>query len=236
MGRGLSQGKDIVMRKPNNDTLMLECIHKGYCKALSMIQKPGFANDKSDAVKNRLLSKKFVVEVSRRIHKKIFEGNHELNVIEVNDKGGTTPGEWLVDACITEGKKRAEFISKVIFAMESESGTDEPAFNEDFAKLVHVKASHKLYLNGLDRPTSEKTDDYIKDRLEYAKQFMNEEDADTFYFGFWPSPGKIKSRARESSIWKEFEQYPHLNKIHLYKFTQKDFHLIGKRQGRLTQK
>ena len=225
------------MRKLN-DTLLLECVHKGYCKALSMVGRHGFASDKSDHVKNRLLSKKFVVEVSRRIHKNIFEGNHELNVIEVDDKGGTTSGEWLVDACITEGKKRAEFISKIVFAMESESGTDKQAFNEDFAKLVHVKASYKLYLNGLDQPNPQKTEDYIEDRLEYAKQCLNKEDVGTFYFGFWPSPGKFKSRARESStsIWKEFGQHPHLNKIHLYKFAQKDFHLIGKRRGRLTQK
>ena len=234
--RGLSQGKGYRMHTLN-DILLLECVHQGYCKALSMIQESGFASDKSDAVKNRLLSKKFVAEVSGRIHKKIFEGNHDLNVIEVNKKGETTPGEWLVDACITEGKRRRrEFIRKIVFAMESESGTDTPAFNEDFAKLVHVKASYKLYLNGLDQPKPQKTEDYIEERLEYAKQFMNEEDADTFYFGFWPSPGKFKSRARESSIWKEFEQYPHLNKIHLYKFAQKDFHLIGKRRGRLTQK
>ena len=224
------------MRKLN-DTLLLECVHKGYCKALSMVGRPGFAGGKQGR-ENRLLSKKFVWEVGKNIHKKIFDEKYDLNVIKVDDKGEKESGEWLVDACITEGKKkRREFIREIVFAMESESGTDTPAFNEDFAKLVHVKASYKLYLNGLDQPKPQKTKDYIEERLEYAKQFMNEEDADTFYFGFWPSPGKFKSRARESSsIWKEFEQYPHLNSIHLYKFAQRDFHLIGKRRGRLTQK
>ena len=224
------------MRKLN-DTLLLECVHEGYCTALSMVGRPGFAGGKQGQ-ENRLLSAKFVWEVSNNIHGEIFDEKYYLNVIKVDDNGKKKPGEWLVDACITEGKKRKEFIRKIVFAMESESGIDTKAFNEDFAKLVHVKAAHKLYLNGLNQKTPRGVENYIKTRLEYAKQCLNKEDVGTFYFGFWPSPGKFKSRARESStsIWKEFGQHPHLNKIHLYKFAQKDFHLIGKRRGRLTQK
>ena len=216
-----------------DDKLLLKSIWKGYCTARGMVEKQGFSDEERDRG-NRLLSAKFVWEVSKNIHEDIFNKKYDLHVIKVRNNGEKESGEWLVDACITEGKKRKEFIRQIIFAMESESGTDIQAFNEDFAKLAHVKASHKLYLNGLDRKTPKKAEAYIEERLEYAKQCLNEEDPETFYFGFWPSPGKFKSGARESSIWKEIkqtQQYRHLNQIHLYKFAQKDFHLIGKKSG-----
>ena len=220
------------MRKFNG-TFLLECIRQGYCTARSMVGQTGFAGGKQGQ-ENRLLSKKFVWEVSTNIHQKIFDKKYDLHAIKVDDKGEKESGEWLVDACITKGKKRAEFIRKIVFAMESESGTDKPAFNEDFAKLVHVKSSYKLYLNGLDQPTPQKTKDYIEGRLEYAKPFLNKEDADTFYFGFWPSPGKLKSGARESSIWKEIikrpRKYQHLDQIRLYKFTQGSFQQVQEEQ------
>ena len=224
-----------------NDKLLLECIHKGYCTALSMVGKRRF-DDEEKGRGNRLLSKKFVWEVSKNIQLGIFSNkDYYLYVVEIDDEGNRIkvdgenkkkPGGWLVDACITEGKKRKEFIRKIVFAMESESGIDKPAFNEDFAKLVHVKASHKLYLNGLNQPNPQKTEAYIEERREYAEQFMNEEDADTFYFGFWPSPGKLDGE----SAWKQLKKYEHLDEIRLYKFNQKRFSLIGKRRGRLTQK
>ena len=94
------------MRKLN-DTLLLECVHEGYCKALSMVRKPKF-DDKEKGRGNRLLSKKFVWEVSKNIHKKIFDEKYDLNAIEVDDRGEKESGEWLVDACITKGKKREE--------------------------------------------------------------------------------------------------------------------------------
>ena len=109
--------------------------------------------------------------------------------------------------------------------MESESGADRQAFNEDFAKLVHVKASHKLYLNGLNHKTRKGAEAYIRKRLEYAKQFLNKEDADELYFGFWPSPEKLDKESR-SSAWKQLKKFPHLDQIHLYKFTQGNFEQI----------
>ena len=189
------------------DDKLLTSIWEGY-PARSMVRKPKFAEEQGRG--NRLLSKKFVWEVSKNIQQGIFnnkeyylhvvEIDDEGNRIEVDDKDKKKPGGWLVDACITEGKKKEKFISKIVFAMESESGTDEPAFNEDFAKLVHVKASYKLYLNGLDQPKPQKTKTYIERRRKYAEQcmgqrFLNEEDADTFYFGFWPSPGKLDGKS-----------------------------------------
>lgn len=211
------------MRKLN-DTLLLECVHEGYCTALSMVGRPGFAGGKQGQ-ENRLLSAKFVWEVSNNIHGEIFDEKYYLNVIKVDDNGKKKPGEWLVDACITEGKKRKEFIRKIVFVMESESGIDTKAFNEDFAKLVHVKAAHKLYLNGLNQKTRKGVEKYIKTRLAYAKQFLNKEDEDTLYFGFWPSPGKLGNESR-SSAWKQLKKFPHLNKIHLYKFTQGNFNQV----------
>ncbi len=205
-----------------NDTLLLECVDEGYCTARSKVGKPGFAGGKQGR-ENRLLSAKFVEEVSKNIHNRIFDEKYDLNVIKVVDgKDKKKAGEWLVDSCITAGKKRKEFIRRIIFAMESESGTDKQAFNEDFAKLVHVKASYKLYLNGLNQKTRKGVEKYIKTRLAYAQQFLNKEDEDTLYFGFWPSPGKLGNESR-SSAWKQLKQFPHLNKIHLYKFTQGNF-------------
>lgn len=211
-----------------DDKLLLKSIWEGYRKARSLVRKPKFANEKRGQG-NRLLSAKFVWEVSHNIHQDIFSKKYGLNVIEVDDQGKKKSGEWLVDACITEGRKRKEFISKIVFAMESESGTDKQAFNEDFAKLVHVKAPYKLYLNGLDRKNLERTNDYIERRLKYAEQclndaeqFLNEENADTFYLGFWPSPGKLDGK----SAWKQLKKYKHLDKIHLYKFTQGSFQQV----------
>lgn len=204
-----------------DDKLLLESIWKGYCTALGMVEEPGFS-DKKRGRGNRLLSARFVAEVSNNIHRELFGGKYDLNVIEVHDNGEKESGEWLVDACITEGKKRKEFIRRIIFAMESESGVDRQAFNEDFAKLVHIKASHKLYLNGLNHKTRQGAEDYIKKRLEYAEQFLNEEDADTFHFGFWPSPGKLVNESRPSA-WKQLKKFKHLDQIHLYKFTQGNF-------------
>ena len=205
-----------------DDSLLLECVHKGYRTARNKVGKLRFADGKQGR-ENRLLSAKFVEDVSKNIHKKIFDEKYDLNVIKVVDgKDKKESGEWLVDACITVGKKRKEFIRKIIFAMESESGVDTQAFNEDFAKLVHIKAPHKLYLNGLNQKTPKGAKGYIKKRLEYAKQFMNEEDADTLYFGFWPSPGKLGNESC-SSAWKQLRKFPHLDQIHLYKFTQGNF-------------
>ena len=88
--------------------------------------------------------------------------------------------------------------------------------------MVHVKAPYKLYLNGLNQKTLRGTNGYIKERLENAKQFLNEEDADTFYFGFWPSPGKLGGK----SAWKQLKKYKHLDKIYLDKLTQGSFQQI----------
>jgi len=204
-----------------DDKLLLESIWAGYREALSMVGKPGFAGGKQGQ-ENRLLSAKFVWEVSKNIHRDIFNKKYDLHVIKVRDDGEKESGEWLVDACITEGKKRKEFIRKIIFAMESESGADRQAFNEDFAKLVHVKASHKLYLNGLNHKTRQGSEDYIRKRLKYAEQCLSEEDPKSFYFGFWPSSEKLSKESR-SSVWKQLKKFKHLDQIRLYKFTQGNF-------------
>ena len=73
------------MRKLN-DTLLLERVHEGYCTALSMVGRPGFAGGKQGQ-ENRLLSAKFVWEVSNNIHGEIFDEKYYLNVIKVDDNG-----------------------------------------------------------------------------------------------------------------------------------------------------
>ena len=128
---------------------LLRCIRCGYRKA-----KARAADDVP-----RTSSARFVYEVAKQIHTSHFKG-HCLRTIEVADSAKRIGGEWLVDACITKQKgfpnphnreKPISFIHRIVFAMESESHTGTREFNTDFAKLLHLNANVKLYLNGISQ-------------------------------------------------------------------------------------
>ena len=106
--------------------------------------------------------------------------------------------------------------------MESESNTGIRAFNDDFAKLVHLNGKYKLYLNGLNHKTHEGMRNYISSRCEYLEEFLNRTHPQgEFYLGFWPSPAKPKTTDSSiDSIWRRLQcgEWCHLNEIRLWKF------------------
>ena len=197
---------------------MLGCIRQGFRQALSGTDAIVENYRKSAASR---LSSKFVSEVANVIHASIFP-DRNLQVIGVNDDGGKLPGEWLLDACITEDTDG--FKDRVIFAMESESDTSKREFDRDFAKLVHVNAATKLYLNGLNQLTNDGVETYIKDRIEYAEEVLRRtRSSGQWFIAFWPSPGKL--RRTETSAWQCLPS--HLAEVRLFEFRGKFVEVNG---------
>ena len=190
---------------------MLDCIRHGYGRALS---RTGAIVEKHCLSAASRLSSKFVAEVAKAIKSGIFPDQH-LHVIRVDEDGNKLPGEWLLDACITDDTED-EFKDRVIFAMESESHTSKRAFDEDFAKLVHVNAAVKLYLNGLNQQSSDGVDAYIESRRDYAEKVIKRtHSSGQWFLGFWPSPGKLTG-ADNTSAWQCLPT--HLREIRLFEF------------------
>ena len=186
----------------------LDCVEHGFRKAKS--QTSSILQCYASSVASRL-SSKFVYEVMNSIHSQCFR-EYERRVISVCDNGKKCPGEWLVDGCITE--ENDGFIERIVFAMESESNTSKAAFDEDFAKLVHLKASFKLYLNGLDQTTEAGMHRYMEQRRDYAASILRKTSHPAnLLMGFWPSPAKFKGHV---SAWEALPE--HLDAVHLWEF------------------
>ncbi|MYH17030.1 MAG: hypothetical protein F4149_17840 [Gammaproteobacteria bacterium] len=208
------------------DQELLRSIQDGFKRALKQTDR--ILRSEASLAGTGLLSAKFVYEVSNEVHESIEPRPPRgrcLRVIEVRDCGKKKSGEWLVDACITEERCHAEtppFIDRIVFAMESESNTGQRAFDHDFAKLVHLNADYKLYLNGLSQTTCQGMCNYITRRCEYVETILNRvRPLGEFYFGFWPSPAKPRNGSCQSvSIWKDLlcGKWGHLNKIRLWRF------------------
>ena len=183
---------------------LLRCIDSGYRKA-----------KEHDGDDPKTASARFVHEVAKRIHETHFVG-YSLHTIGVEDSGKRTSGEWLVDACITKDVCLSNphhsgttlFTDSIVFAMESESHTGTPDFNTDFAKLLHLNATVKLYLNGINQ-SEEFMEKYMKLRRKYVEAILRTTPHDAqFFFGFWPSPAK--------GMWKSMPRY--LDKIRLWEW------------------
>ena len=173
---------------------------------------------------NSLKSAKFVSTVGDSIFNEFFKNpDYYLNVITVNDQGNKLPGEWLLNITITQNIQK--FRRKIILAVESESSTSIKAFNDNFAKLVHIRADNYIYLNGLDQKTERGKQNYIACRLSYAQNLLSAESYPSFYLGFWASPKKIKGY---KSIWSAIIEgkYAHLKKVELYKYQNDDFIIV----------
>ncbi|MDE0660921.1 MAG: hypothetical protein OXI79_14880 [Gammaproteobacteria bacterium] len=162
------------------------------------------------------LSSKFVYEVTKSIYLECLP-EYELHVISVDDRGDKRSGEWLLDGCITE--ESDGFIERIVFAMESESARSKAAFDEDFAKLIHVKSYFKLYLNGLRHKEEADMTRYMEHRLAYAASVLRKTShAGKLWLGFWPSPGKFRGRV---SAWEALPA--HLDAIYLWEFDGDQF-------------
>lgn len=207
------------------DRELLRSIEEGFDKALD-------ATESILGVKNRMtgpgrLSAKFVWEVGSAVHRRLLRRSPALRLraIEVDEFGEKKPGEWLVDACVTEDHGESanqRFIDRIVFAMESESHPGQTAFNVDFAKLLHLNARCRLYLNGLKQTTPEGMWDYMRRRRGYVEAILNRtRPCGEVYVGFWPSPAKPRnSDDPVDSIWRRLQggQWPHLNGIRLWRF------------------
>lgn len=142
-------------------------------------------------------------------------------------------GEWLLDivwceeACVESTrspkspKPESTFPSKLYGALECESSTNGNEFFTDFAKLVHVRSSIKLYLTGVTQKRPEAMADYICMRRRQAAQFLANtgvsSETEEWYLAFWPSPTGDVSR----SLWDELDKYPHLNGIQAFALDQR---------------
>lgn len=194
---------------------LLCAIHQGFVQASEQTNTILRAHGKSATTR---LSAKFVSDVAHSVGSTVFGQHDRPTVIGVDPDGIKTPGEWLVDACITVKNERG-FVERVVFAMESESDTSEHDFNVDFAKLIHLNASVKLYLNGVNQKTSDGMEDYIQRRICYASEILKRTRHNgQLFIGFWPSPGKLHGETCRTA-WKQFSKFPHLRKsIRLWEF------------------
>ena len=173
---------------------LLRCIRAGYRSARE------HTNDDPP----RRLSSRFVYEVAKAVHTSHFEG-HCLRTIKVADSAKRIRGEWLVDACITEQRHfknphnrdvPISFINRVVFAMESESHTGTPEFNTDFAKLLHLNAKVKLYLNGIDQ-SKRRAQHYMERRRGYAGAVRREGVVGMMLHRFLQKTEKLRTERRK---------------------------------------
>lgn len=129
-------------------------------------------------VKNREKSGRFIQRVSKNIFEEFYhKDSGHLNVIETNfGNEPNNPGEWLLDASITDVSPKLSSLPvyRVFYAIESESQTGWSDFIQDFAKIVHMKADHKLYLQGLNHRTMKGAEDHIERKLAYIKDWFFE--------------------------------------------------------------
>ena len=148
--------------------------------------------------------------------------------IEFSGDDEKRAGEWLLDivwceeTCADPASK-SKFPSKIVGALECESSTNAKEFFTDFAKLVHVRSSIKLYLAGVNHKLERNMTKYIRLRTGQAAQFLGNtgvsSETEEWYLAFWPSPMGDVSR----SLWDELDKYPHLNAIHAFALEHGDF-------------
>lgn len=209
-----------------NGKALLEAIQSGFNKALDAALSDGFKE-----CKHQHYSAKFVYEVSHAIYDKFYKPPEEksrdvilephLHVIGVDNNGIKESGEWMLDACITLGIQDTEhgktrFIKQILFALESESSTGWQNFYDDFAKIVHINAGCRLYLNGLNQKKEDNAKKYMRERLDEAASLVEQTKTPQMFFCFWPSPMQSQSNEK-MSFWKLLTKYPHL-KIYLYEY------------------
>lgn len=170
---------------------------------------------------NSSRSAHFSSQVGRRLSQ--LTPGTQLFQIDFDDSSQERkPGEWLLDAVLAE--LDGDFVKAVHVAMECESSTSMRGFAWDFGKLLNIKARKKLYLQGLNHSSSPGANKFVKERLEIATRLIQALDPEAkWFFGFWPSPEKVKSF---QSIWDSFgvsEQYDHLSLVRLFEFDRTSF-------------
>ena len=186
--------------------------------------------EKHPESKNSYRSAYFCYQVGLQLHS-VFQSRFpgrslERRQIEFSDDDEKRPGQWLLDivwcekTCADRASK-SKFPSKIYGALECESSTKTKEFFTDFAKLVHVRSSIKLYLAGVNHKPKGKMTDYIRMRSEQAARFLGNAgigaETEEWYLAFWPSPISNVSR----SLWDELDKYPHLNEVQAFALDQR---------------
>lgn len=215
---------------------LMECVQEGFESALefrhSEKSKELFDNREFGA-RNKLFSSVFVSEVSTNVRNNLANlfpmgSGLKCKFINVGMEGKRKSGEWLLDMCVVETEEfsteyrrgretKVRVFEKMLFAMESEADTSAKSFAEDFAKLLVVDSSHKLYLNGVDQRKPAGLCSYIQSRNRLASNILKRNrKPSSFYMGYWPSPGQPSWKER--SLWDCLEKHEHLNKIRLFRY------------------
>jgi hypothetical protein len=209
---------------------------------LSLLIKNAFSTavgDKDELKSNTLRSAKFIECVAKNIfeHLLVSEQNNNSNLYVQKvkaDGSGKLSGEWLLDAVIREDiiitdraikNSQTRFVSKILWAIESESHTSLNSMAEDFGKLAVVRSANYLYLNGLNQ-THQKALNYIKRRLSTIESLIDRlptifQDGN-LYYGFWPTPGKAQGYA---SYW-DADYKMLLKMVKLYFYDNGSFHEV----------
>jgi len=173
---------------------------------------------------NQIKSATFVSKLALQIeHLVVNEGRIKTLVQKVDDYGNKMKGEWLFDAAIVEVEerktdyrnRRGNYIKRIIWAIESEFSTNIEDFLRDFSKLIHVKADHYLYINGVNQAGKDYRGNYIKAQIQLAREIVKDAVKTDFYIGFVPSPGKNKKQGK--SIWDSYDLKELLKWIHVEK-------------------
>ena len=204
---------------------LIDALNKALVESLSW---KGY--EKYPKSKNSYRSAYFCYQVGLQLHSPFesrFPGRSlARRQIKFSDADKKTPGEWLLDivwceeTCPDQASK-STFPSKIYGALECESSTKAKEFFTDFAKLVHVRSSVKLFLAGVNQKLEGRMTDYIRMRADQAAQFLNKtgvsSETEEWYLIFWPSPIGNGSR----SLWDELDKYPHLNAIQAFALDQR---------------
>jgi len=173
---------------------------------------------------NQIKSATFVSKLALQIeHLVVNEGRIKTLVQKVDDYGNKMKGEWLFDAAIVEVEerktdyrnRRGNYIKRIIWAIESEFSINIEDFLRDFSKLIHVKADHYLYINGVNQAGKDYRGNYIKAQIQLAREIVKDAVKTDFYIGFVPSPGKNKKQGK--SIWDSYDLKELLKWIHVEK-------------------
>lgn len=173
-------------------------------------------------ITNSLKSSMFCTQIGMQLDP-YFESGTTKRQITVNEGNGErVGGEWLLDIVWTEDELREADNHRGLMprhircAVECESSTSGYEFFKDFAKLLNVRSSTKIFLGGLNQTTEAAAEDYMARRVKEASQYVRDYDGNSegtsWYIGFWPSPKGTFT----TSLWDTLDSMPHLTRANVY--------------------
>ena len=139
--------------------------------------------------KHRHLSKAFVARIGTHFKNKFATAYSETRFQDYKDGKGIK-GEWLLDIVVVNMRKtdykQVPYPDEIEVAIESEFAPGQKAFIDDFSKLLHIKATNKIYINGIKSSNKEK---YIAERMALIRElFVNRSDQSDYTICFVDHP------------------------------------------------